>query len=81
MATLSKEAATAALLKAGIPHRSFTVPQFCARNGISLATYRNLKKKGKNPRETRPGGLDIVRITEEDETAWLNDQPAAETET
>ncbi len=72
MANLTKAEAAALLQKAGIPRKSFSMPEFCARHGISEGFYRTLRSRGKGPRETRIG--DRVIITDDDEAAWLKQQ-------
>jgi hypothetical protein len=79
MANQSKAAAAAALQAAGIPRRSFSIPQFCARNTMSEGFYREMRKKGKGPRETHV--LDRIFITEEAETDWHRANTEDETET
>ncbi|HEY8124627.1 MAG TPA: hypothetical protein VIF88_04305 [Methylocystis sp.] len=51
---------------------AFSIPEFCARNGISLGNYRLLQKAGKGPRELRPSGLPhgTVLVTLAEEGAW-----------
>jgi hypothetical protein len=75
MANLTKAEAAAALAAAGIQRRSFSIPQFCARNDLSEGFYRKLRKLKLGPRETRV--LDRVFVTEENETAWLRECEAA----
>jgi hypothetical protein len=75
MSNTSKAKAAEALLSAGIQRRSFSIPQFCARNDLSEGFYRKLRKLKLGPRETRI--LDRVVITEENETAWLRECEAA----
>lgn len=75
MANTTKAEAAAALAAAGIPRRSFSIPQFCARNDLSQGFYRKLRKLKLGPRETRI--LDRVFITEEAETEWLREYEAA----
>lgn len=75
MANTKKAEAAAALAAAGIPRRSFSIPQFCARNDLSEGFYRKLRRLKLGPRETRV--LDRVFITEENETAWLRECEAA----
>ena len=75
MANSTKAEAAAALAAAGIPRRSFSIPQFCARNDLSEGFYRKLRKLKLGPRETRV--LDRVFITEEAETEWLREHEAA----
>jgi hypothetical protein len=75
MSNTSKAEAAAALAAAGIQRRSFSIPQFCARNDLSEGFYRKLRKLKIGPRETRI--LDRVVITEENETAWLRECEAA----
>jgi len=69
MANQTKAEAAAALQAAGIQRKSWTIPQLCARNGISEGFYRKLRKLGKGARETRI--LDRIIITDDDEAAWL----------
>jgi hypothetical protein len=69
MANTSKAKAEAALQKAGIPRKSFSILEFCGRHGLSEGFYRDMRKKGKMPRETRIG--DRILISEADEAAWL----------
>ncbi|MBR0746187.1 hypothetical protein JQ582_19840 [Bradyrhizobium japonicum] len=69
MVTKSKEEDAAALRKAGIPRKSFSRPEICARNNISLEHYKKLLRLGLGPRETPM--LDRIVITVEDEAAWL----------
>jgi hypothetical protein len=75
MANTTKAEAAAALAAAGIQRRSFSIPQFCARNDLSEGFYRKLRKLKLGPRETRV--LDRVFITEEAETNWLRECEAA----
>jgi hypothetical protein len=76
MANLSKTDAQAALQAAGIPRRSFSVPEFCARNSLSIGFYRRLRKLGIAPRETRI--LDRIFITVDDEADWLKARATTE---
>jgi hypothetical protein len=69
MADKSKAEIAAALLTAGIPRASWSVPEFCARHGISPGFYRKLKSLGLGPHETHI--LDRILITVGDEAAWL----------
>jgi hypothetical protein len=75
MANTTKVKAAAALAAAGIQRRSFSIPQFCARNDLSEGFYRKLRKLKLGPRETRV--LDRVVITQEAETQWLRECEAA----
>ncbi len=65
---LTKPQAAAMLQIAGIPRKSFSIPEFCARHGIGLTLYRTLRKEGKGPKEKHVG--DRVIITQEAETEW-----------
>jgi hypothetical protein len=76
MANQTKAKQEAALLAAGIPHKSFSIPQFCARHGFSEGFFRKLRRLGIGPRETRI--LDRVVITDDDEAVWLEQQRKAE---
>ncbi len=69
MANQSKAKGAEALQKAGIARRSFSIQEFCARNGISEGLYRTLRKKKIGPAETRI--RDRVVVTDDDETEWL----------
>jgi hypothetical protein len=76
MANQTKADAAAALQAAGIPRRSFSIPQFCARNGdMSEGFYQKIRKLGLGPRETRI--LDRIIITEEAESDWLRERESA----
>ena len=79
MPNKSKAVNAAALLAAGIPRRSFSKTEICARNSISPGLYDKLKKLGLGPRETELLGRRI--ITEEAEADWLRARAAAEAET
>lgn len=50
--------------------RDPSIPGFCERHGFSIGTYKNLRKRGKAPRETLVSANRII-ITEEDEAEWL----------
>jgi hypothetical protein len=75
MANTTKAEAAAALAAAGIPRRSFSIPQFCARNDLSEGFYRKMRKLKIGPREIRV--LDRVVITQDAETQWLRECEAA----
>lgn len=53
---------------------AFSIAEFCFRNGICRASYYNLKKAGKGPREMLVGGL--RRITPAAEADWQRDREA-----
>jgi hypothetical protein len=53
----------------------FTVDEFCARNGLSLALYGKLRKAGLNPREMRIGP-NWKRITQQAEIDWQKQREA-----
>jgi len=78
VANFTKAENAKALQQAGIPQRSFSPGQFCARHNISETMYRGMKKRGIGPREIRV--LDRVLITTEAEDEWLAAR-AADTET
>lgn len=69
MPVKTKAENAAALAAAGIPRSAFTIPELCARAGISENLYRNLKRDGRGAKETQFG--DTVRVTPEDEADWL----------
>jgi hypothetical protein len=75
MPNKSKAKNAAALLSAGIPRKSFSKAEFCARHGISPGLYDKLKARGLGPRETHL--LERVIITEEAEGDWLREREAA----
>ena len=62
-------------------HRVF-IPEICFRNDISRTAYHRLRSEGRGPRETR-FGLNLIRITLEDEREWLHrlQEESAEFET
>jgi hypothetical protein len=74
MPTSSKAVAAAAAIKANISRKSFSIPEFCFRHGMSEGKYRDLRKHGKGPREKREGRW--VRITEQAEAAWMESEQA-----
>jgi hypothetical protein len=43
---------------------------FCGRKQIALSTYYKMRKAGHGPRELRPPGTSIVRITAQAESDW-----------
>lgn len=47
---------------------AYSIAEFCFRNGICRATYYNLRKAGKGPREMAVGGQ--KRITPAAEADW-----------
>jgi hypothetical protein len=53
---------------------SFSIDEFCHRNGICRATYYNLKKAGKGPREMKVGGQ--KRVTPAAEADWHREREA-----
>jgi hypothetical protein len=53
---------------------AFTIQEFCYRNHICRASYYNLKKAGKGPREMIVGGM--VRITGPAEAKWQQEREA-----
>ena len=75
MPNKSKAENAAALLSAGIPRKSFSIPEFCARHGISPGLYTKLKKLKRGPREINV--LDRILITDEAEADWLRACEAA----
>ena len=77
MANQTKAESAAALQAAGIPRKSFSIPQFCARNDLSEGFYRKIRSLGMGPHETRV--LDRVVITDDDEAEWLRQRKAETT--
>jgi hypothetical protein len=75
MPSKSKSVNAAALLAAGIPRRSWSKAEFCARHGISEGLYDKLKKLGLGPDETEL--LNRVIITDTAEDKWLEERAAA----
>lgn len=49
---------------------SYTLPQFCKRNGISLRHFYNLEKKGLAPRTMRLGDK-CRRVSAQAELDWI----------
>jgi hypothetical protein len=79
MPSKSKSENNTALLAAGIPRKSFSIPEFCARHGISPGLYAKLKKLGLGPDETDL--LDRKIITDDAEAIWLRERQAASAQT
>ena len=82
MPNKSKAENAAALLSAGIPRKSWSIPELCARNGISPGLYAKLRKQGKGAKETHL--LDRTIVTDVHEAEWLEQRAAdsaAEAET
>jgi hypothetical protein len=52
--------------------RDPSVAGFCARKGISRATYINNRKRGRGPREIQPMPGGRIVITPEAEAEWEN---------
>jgi hypothetical protein len=75
MPNKSKAENAAALLSAGIPRKSWSISEFCARHGISPGLYDKLKKLGLGPHETEL--LNRKIITDDDEDDWLRERKAA----
>ena len=75
MPNKSKAENAAALLAAGIPRKSWSIPEFCARHGISPGLYAKLKKLGLGPDETDL--LDRKIVTDVAEDNWLRERAAA----
>jgi hypothetical protein len=75
MPNKSKAENAAALLAAGIPRKSYSIPEFCARHGISPGLYVKMKKRKLGPREINV--LDRILITDEAEADWLHEREAA----
>jgi hypothetical protein len=75
----NKPKMAAALQAAGIPRRTFSIPEFCARNDLSEGFYRRMRAEGVGPHETRI--FDRVLITLEAEDEWLRERAADTTDT
>ena len=69
MVRVSKKKNAEALAKAGIPRKSWSKLEFCARHGISEGLYDKMKKLGTGPEENE--ALDRTLITVEAEERWL----------
>jgi hypothetical protein len=52
-----------------VERQAFTVPEFCARNRISLSLYRKLQKQGRGPRLMGVSSRQ-ARISIEAEREW-----------
>jgi predicted DNA-binding transcriptional regulator AlpA len=61
--------------RATISRKAASIQQFCEEHGISVATYYNLKKQGKTPREMHVGSR--VLISEEAASEWRQTMTAA----
>jgi len=53
----------------------YTIAEFCARNGISRATYFNLRGRGEGPREIQIGVRKL--ISKEAAADWRREREAA----
>jgi hypothetical protein len=58
---------------------SFTISEFCDRNGFSRGFFYKMKKAGIGPRELIIG--DLIRITVEAEADWKRERQAATAQT
>jgi hypothetical protein len=58
-----------------IPHRAFTISEFCQAHRISRGKFYEIKKKGIAPRITNVDGVQI--ITEEDAATWRRERAEA----
>jgi len=58
---------------APLERASYSIPEFCRRNGISRGSYFTLREMGNAPRELRPTGKTkgIVRISAQAEADWI----------
>jgi hypothetical protein len=54
---------------------SFTISEFCARNGFSRGFYYKMKRAGIGPREMIIN--DLIRIPVEAEADWKRERQAA----
>ena len=56
-----------------IGRASYTIAEFCKRNGISRGTYLLLRKAGLGPVEMRPSGTvhGAIRISAAAEVRWI----------
>ena len=75
MPNKTKRENAAALWAAGIPRKSWSKSEFCARHGISPGLYDKMKKHGIGPRETELFDRKIVTDVAEDN--WLRERAAA----
>jgi hypothetical protein len=57
-----------ALKATGVARTSFSIPEFCAMNDISVSMYGKMRRDGLNPREMRLGRR--VLISKESAAAW-----------
>jgi hypothetical protein len=74
MGVVSKTAASAANVSAGIPRTSFSVPEFCASHDISVGLYMKMRDAGQGPREFRFGRR--VLISQVAAAEWLAEREA-----
>jgi len=54
--------------------QAYSIPEFCQAHGFSRASYFNLKKMGKTPREMRVGAR--VLISREAAEQWRREREA-----
>ena len=58
---------------APLERASYSIPEFCRRNGIARGTYFNIREAGNGPKEMRPTGKHkgVVRISAQAEADWI----------
>jgi predicted DNA-binding transcriptional regulator AlpA len=61
---------------APVERKSFKIPEWGAMHGIGRSASYQLVKSGRGPRTVMIGGQ--IRITAEDDAAWLASQPTAD---
>jgi hypothetical protein len=71
MGSISKAKNAELLAKAGIPRKSWSKLEFCARHGISEGLYNKMKKLGIGPEEIEL--LDRILISDVAEAKWLRE--------
>jgi hypothetical protein len=54
---------------------SFTIAQFCKRNGLSESQYHKLRREARGPRTMSVGSVG-VRISRESEKDWITAREA-----
>ena len=78
MANQTKAETAAALLAAGISRKAYSIPEFCARNGIFEGFYR--KSASTAWARARPVSLTASIITEDAEADWRREREATSAE-
>lgn len=62
--------------KMPIPRLSWTIREFCEAVGISISSYRRLKREGRGPEELRFSEK-IIRISPAVAEKWMRERTAA----